>query len=350
MAGRGVYRGAWAAGAGPRKGEAMADLPRLRIVVAEPFSGPRSRLEEFAEVETVSDWTPETLAQAVGDADALIVPARAHVTARILDAGTKLRVVGRVGPSLDHLDVRGAAKRGVKIVYAPEAAVRSQIELTLALILAVHRGLLFLDRRVRDGRLEVLRTLECRELGRTTVGLLGMNRVAAGVAEVVSGTFGCRVLFHDPGGAARNERAAEAVDLETLLKKSDLVSIHLALNESTRGLLSAERLALLRPNARLVNTSRSGVLDGEALAERLKRHELAGAAIDLADNEPLPASHPLRAAPNCLLTAHAGSSAWDPYAAGSEVAEDVIRVLTGMPPKSVAPVPADVEKPATSKE
>jgi len=345
--GRGKYREGPRAGISQRAGEGtarMADPGAFRFVVAEPFhAAALDRLRQFGTVRELASFSPQTLLEAVSEADALLVRSRTHVTARILEAGTRLKVIGRASASCDHIDLRVARQRHIGIVYAPVAATRSLVEFTVAMILAAQRRLLFYDRKLRAGEFASLRQPMARELHRLTLGLLGVNLAAEGVGRIMAGAFGCRVIFHDPTGGRPVELQATEVDLETLLKTSDIVSLHLPLRPATRQILNAERLAMLSPDAILVNTSRGGLIDTDALAGALKEGKLTCAALDVFETEPLPLNHPLRNAPHCILTPHVGCVTRDSDEAVFDVVDDVIRVLQGEAPRFPVPIEGETE-------
>lgn len=318
----------------------MAASRKPRIVVAETFSpGAVERLQEHGTVTVLADAAPDTMIAALPDAEALLVRSKAHVTARIINAAPKLKVIGRAGPSVDHIDLRAASRRNISVVYTPHVAVTSVAEFALAMILALHRRLFHFNRFIRQGQFEALRVPAGHELSHCTLGLLGVDPVAERLGRICRAAFGCKVIYHDLTGRAPVDFDGDAVDLDTLLADADILSIHLRLSPETRGFLSAERLALLKSTALLVNTSRGPVIDTVALANALRAKQLAGAGIDVFEVEPLPADHPLRRAPNCILTPHVSGTTLDASAGRDNVAEDVIRVLQGQAPRYPAALP-----------
>lgn len=306
----------------------------FRIVVAEPYA-PEALvgLEEIGEVTVLKNPAPETLIAALGDADALLIRARAHVTARIIESAPRLKVIGRASPTMDHVDLRAAGHREIRVVYSPHAAVRSSAEFTLGLILTLHRRILLYDRQLREGQFESLRQPIGRELGRCTVGLLGVDRVSEELGRMISSAFGSRLIYHDPAGREFGTIEAEAVGLDALLERADVLSVHLRLTSQTKGLLNADRFAKMKSSAILVNTSSGGVVDTQALAVALKKRYIAGAALDVFEAEPLPSNHPLRRAPHCILTPHVAGATLDASSRRFQVAQDVVRVLKGEAPK-----------------
>jgi D-3-phosphoglycerate dehydrogenase len=306
----------------------------FRIVVAEPFGQEALvGLEAVGEVTVLKDPAPETLIAAVQEADALLIRAKAHVTARIIDSAPRLKVIGRASPTMDHIDLRAASQRAIHVVYSPHAAVRASAEFTLGLILALQRRILFYDRQFRQGQFQALRLPTGRELGQCTVGLLGVDHVSGELGRMISSAFGSRLIYHCPGGRRFSTFEAEAVDLDTLLAEADVLSVHLRLTPQTKGLLNADRFIRMKSSAILVNTSRGAVVDTKALAVALKRRHIAGAALDVFETEPLQADHPLRQAPHCILTPHVAGATLDAVSRRYQVAQDVVRVLKGESPR-----------------
>ena len=180
-----------------------------------------------------------------------------------------------------------------------------------------------------------------------TVGLLGMGVVAEGVGKTMLEAFGSRVVYCDPTGGRPVELRAEEVSVEQLLRESGVVSMHLPLRSTTKQFLNAGRIALLSPEAVVVNTTRGGLIDTSALADALKSGRIAGAALDVFETEPLPMNHPLRNAPRCILTPHVGCVTKDSEEAVFDVVDDVLRVLQGETPRFPVPVEPETEPTAT---
>lgn len=305
-----------------------------RIVLAEPYDEAAvARLREVGEVSVLEDSAPDTIIGALAEADALLVRTKAHVTARIINAAPHLKVIARASPNIDHIDVRAARQRNISIVYAPHVAIASTAEFTLALILAVSRRVMFYDRQLRDGKFDAVRGPSGREASHLTIGLLGIDPIADRLGKLWVAAFGSNIIYHDPEGRQPDTFQGREVDLETLLNDSDVLSVHLPFSPSTRTFLNAERIAKLKPTACVVNTSRGAVVDTTALAIALRKRHLAGAALDVFETEPLPISHPIRSAPNCILTPHVAGSTLDASASRFDVADDVVRILKGEPPQ-----------------
>lgn len=318
----------------------MEGASRPCFVVAEPFEpAALARLECVGRVCILPDTSPRSLIAAMPEADALLIRAKAHVTARIIDAAPRLKVIGRAGPSLDHIDLRAARCRNIPVVFTPEICIQSTAEFALAVILALVRRLVQTDRRMREGEFESLRVPTGREMRGCTLALLGADAVADRLARICHAAFGCPVIYHDPDGGRLDAAPAEHVELNELLARADVLSLHLAAAAHGCCILNRERLALMRPTAIVVNTSRGSLVDTVALADALKTRRLAAAALDVYETEPLPMTHALRTAPNCILTPHVAAISEDAFRARFDVVDDVLRVLRGETPRFAVPQP-----------
>jgi D-3-phosphoglycerate dehydrogenase len=248
------------------------------------------------------------LKEIIGDYDAVIVRSRSKVTAELIEAGKRLKVIGRAGVGLDNIDVDAAKRRGIAVLNSPGGNVISAAEHTLALTLALTRNLAQADASLRRGEWQRERFRGVELYGKT-LGLAGAGRIGSEVAKRAR-AFGMRVLAYDP--YLSEERAAqfdiELVTLPSLLQQADVISVHTPLTEETRGMIGAAELAMMKPTAYLVNAARGGVVDEAALAEALREGKLAGAALDVFADEPVPAGHALLALDNVLALPHLGAA------------------------------------------
>ena len=255
-------------------------------------------------------------------------------TARVLDAAPQLKVISRTGVGYDAIDVNAATARGVMVTTTPGVNRDAVADLAFALILCCARKLPENLAEVRRGG---WKRHEGVDLAGKTLGIIGLGTIGKEVAQRAK-AFKMRIVAYD---VAQELPFAEAtgiayVPLAELLRRSDFVSIHCFLNETTRHLINAERLALMKPTAYLVNTARGGLVDTQALCRALREKRLAGAALDVMEEEPLPADSPLRAFDNVYLTPHAaGSTADARVRSGSVAAENLIRGLRGERPEGI---------------
>ena len=250
----------------------------------------------------------EELAAAVADADAVLVRSATKITRESLARATRLKVIGRAGVGVDTIDVEAATERGVAVMNAPAGNTISAAELAFALLLSLVRKVPAADRSMKAGQWDRA-SFSGTELYRKTLGLVGAGRVGGEVARRAR-AFGMRVLAYDPylSADAARSMGVELATLDEVLQQADVISLHVPLTDSTRGLLGEAQLAKLKPTAVIINAARGGVLDEAALTRRLAEGKLAGAAFDVFDQEPLPADHPLRALNNVVLTPHLGAS------------------------------------------
>ncbi|MBI4408298.1 MAG: phosphoglycerate dehydrogenase [Gemmatimonadetes bacterium] len=250
----------------------------------------------------------EELARALADVDAVIVRSATRITRETLMHGQRLRVIGRAGVGVDNIDVDAATERGVAVLNAPSGNTTSAAELTLALLLALVRRIPAADRSMKGGDWNRA-SFRGVELYGKTLGLVGAGRIGGEVARRAR-AFGMRVVAYDP--YLSPERAEtleiELATLEEVLRRADILSLHVPLTESTAGMIGEAELAMMKPGALLVNAARGGVVDEQALCRFLADRRLAGAALDVFDREPLPADHPLRKLDNLVLTPHLGAA------------------------------------------
>jgi D-3-phosphoglycerate dehydrogenase len=226
----------------------------------------------------------------------------------LISRAPELRAIGRAGVGVDNVDIEAATERGVAVFNAPGGNTLAAAELTLGLMLSVARKIPEADASLRSGRWERA-AFKGVELAGKTLGLIGAGRIGGEVA-IRCRAFGMTVVVYDPYLTAdrADELGVELVDLATVLARADFISIHVPLNDETRGIVGEETLAKMKRTAYLVNASRGGVVDEPALAAALREGAIAGAALDVYETEPLDTDSPLRDVPNLVLTPHLGAS------------------------------------------
>ena len=289
--------------------------------------GPLYEDERFRVVQ-VDDSADSEFSEALAAADGLIVRSTTQVGAQLLSAAPKLTVVGRAGVGVDNIDLRAAAERGIAVLNAPAGNTVSTAELTMALILAMVRRVAEADASVRKGEWDRSR-FKGAELRGRTLGLVGAGRIGGEVAKRCR-AFGMGVIAYDP--YLTDERAAELqverAELDQVLEQADVVSLHVPLTDSTRGIINSEAIARMKKGSFVVNVSRGGVVDEAAVGDALASGQLAGAALDVYEVEPLDADSPLRGVSNLLLTPHLGASTQEAQElVASEIAEAVRAAL-----------------------
>jgi (S)-sulfolactate dehydrogenase len=250
---------------------------------------------------------PSALEAAVAEADGWIVRNRTQVRGQLLDAAQRLRVVGRLGAGLDNIDVERCQARGIRVIPASGANAESVAEYVITAALGGLRGVFFATRAVEAGTWPRLMLSQGREAAGKMLGVIGLGNIGRLVARKAA-ALGMRVIAHDPhvpiADPAWRDVESPPRSLDELLEESDVVSLHIPLNAETRGLLSASRLARMKPNAVLINTARGGLIDEHTLASMLRSGKLGGAALDVFEQEPLPKNSHLAQVPGLLLTPH----------------------------------------------
>lgn len=295
--------------------------------------------EAGLEVTTSGKMEEEELKEAIRDCEALIVRSGTRVTAAAINAAKKLKIIARAGVGTDNIDVAAATERGIVVVNAPEGNTIAAAEHTIAMMLALARNIPQASAALKQGRWEKKKFVGV-ELRGKTLGIIGLGKIGREVARRARG-LEMKVVAFDP--YVDSEQAArlevELVPLETLLAGADFVTVHLPLTKDTRHLLDREKLGLMKQGARVLNVARGGIIDEGALYEALKAGHLAGAALDVFEEEPLGQS-PLLELENVIVTPHLGASTREAQVAVAvEVAGDVIRCLQGEPVLNAVNIP-----------
>ena len=282
---------------------------------------------------TLVDRRDELVAK-LKDVDALIVRNRTQVNSEILNAAPKLKVVGRLGVGLDNLDMPACKARNVEVIPATGANALAVAEYVIATAMMLLRRAYFSSGAVASGQWPRGPLSNGREIGGKVFGVVGFGDIGRLVARLAQG-LGMRVVASDPmidaGASVWKETGVGCRTLEALLAESDVISLHVPLVAETRNLMSVARLAMMKPDAVLINSARGGIVDEAALAAALKAKRLGGAALDVFDGEPLKAGSPLTDCPNLILTPHiAGVTAEANIRVSSMIAERVAAYLASV--------------------
>jgi D-3-phosphoglycerate dehydrogenase len=280
-------------------------------------------------VEVSTGLTPDDLLEAVRGAEALVIRSATQVTAAVLEAGTSLVVVGRAGIGLDNVDVAAATRRGVLVVNAPQSNVLSAAEHTMALLLAQARNIPQAHAALTAGRWERAKW-EGVELHGKVLGVIGLGRVGTLVAQRAA-AFGMNLVAYDPYVSAERARqlGVQLASLDEVVASADFLTIHLPKTPETVGLIDADILARAKPGVRIINTARGGLVDEKALAQAVTDGLVAGAAVDVFEDEPATAS-PLFGLDRVVVTPHLGASTREAQdKAGVTIAEQVELALAG---------------------
>lgn len=312
----------------------------MKVLVAEALAQEGLELlREHFQVDEYQGLGPEALLQAIGDYEALIVRSQTKVNSALIEAGRKLRVIGRAGTGVDNIDLEAATRRGIVVVNAPLGNCISVAEHTIALLLALARNIVQADSSLRAGLWE-RKKLAGVEVRGKVLGLIGLGRIGTEVARRAA-ALEMAILAYDP--FVPSEHAARSgvrlVSLEELLRQADFISLHVPATNLTQGMIGANELALVKPTARLINCARGGILDEEALLNALEGGRLAGAALDVFAEEP-PRNPRLLSCEKVILTPHLGASTLEAQRETAlDVVEQVIAVLKGQPARYAVNLP-----------
>jgi glyoxylate reductase len=300
---------------------------------------PGDALERLAAEHQVDVWqgrlqpSRAKLIEKAKDAEGLLCMLTDRIDREVIAACESLRVISNYAVGVDNVDIGAATERGIPVGFTPDVLTEATADATFALLLAAARRVVEGDDVVRAGRWLTWEPtlLLGQDVHGKTLGIVGMGRIGSAVARRAEG-FGMEVL---------TRTSSDGVPLDELLERSDFVSLHAPLNDSTRGMIDEDQLKLMKPTAILINTSRGGLVDSGALTRALDRGWIAGAALDVADPEPIPKGHPLLDAPNLILNPHIASASIEARTAMADLAVDnLIAGLAGEPmPKCVNPQP-----------
>jgi D-3-phosphoglycerate dehydrogenase / 2-oxoglutarate reductase len=306
----------------------------FNIVVAETFDDDAiARLRKAGSVTVLQTCDEPALISAVKDADALVVRTRSNITRAVIEAGEKLKVIGRGGVGLDNIDLAAAREGNITVVYTPAAATDAVADLAVGMMIALTRRFGWAERMLRDERFaEARNTARHREMRDLTLGIIGMGRIGQAVAKRCRDGFAMTILYNDIRQVGLLDVTATPVTKDDLYHQADILSLHVPLTSETNNLIGDKTLAKLQTGAILINTARGPIVDNIALAKALESGKLGGAGLDVYDPEPLPFEHPLRSAPDTILLPHIGARTDRGLAGMNDVVDDVLRVLTGKSP------------------
>jgi len=320
----------------------MAMKPKVLVTMKLP-SGVVEMLEregmELLHNPFDRDFTRKELLQTVSDVDGVILGAELFDRS-VMEVAPRLKGISRFGVGYDNVDVDAATERGIYVTFTPCVLCDTVADLAFGLILCVSRRIPQADAFVRAGRWIESKFPLMVDVSGKTLGIVGLGRIGANVAYRARG-FNMRILYHDTVRTdlmiqLERELGVKRVSLNRLLKESDFVTLHVPLNESTRGMIGRREFSLMKKTAYLINTSRGPVVDQSALYEVLRNQTIAGAALDVFVEEPIRSDEPLLQLENVVLTPHIGSATVETrHRMALTAAKDLVRVLKGKEPKNL---------------
>jgi len=331
-------------------------MPKPKIYVSReiPERGLKIIKKRF-DAEVWLDYAPppkEVIIEKAKNVDALASLLSDKIDAEVFDAAPKLKIVAQMAVGFDNIDVKEATKRGIYVTNTPGVLTETTADFAWTLLMAVARRVVEADKYVRKGRWKVgwhPSMLSGRDVYGATMGIVGAGRIGSAVAKRAKG-FNMRILFYDvvPRPELERELDAKSVDLETLLRESDFVSVHVPLLKATYHVINEEKLGLMKKTAYLVNNSRGPVVDEKALYKALKEGWIAGAALDVFEQEPTQVDNPLLTLDNVVVAPHISSASHETRSKMAEmVAENLIAFFEGRkPPNLVNPEVLEVRPPS----
>ena len=286
-------------------------MPKPKVFVTRIISEKGlSLVRDFCDADIWQGEMPPSRADLlarVRDADGLLSLLTDKVDAELMDAASRLKVISNMAVGIDNVDVAAATARRIPVGNTPGVLTDATADQTFALMLSAARRVVEGEKYVRAGKWKTWhpQLLLGADFAGATLGIIGFGRIGQAVAKRAQG-FDLRVIYHDP--TAQPAFGASPVDLDTLLRESDFISLHVPLTEQTRHMINTETLRKMKPNAILVNTARGPIVDPQALYTALKSKQIFAAALDVTEPEPLPADSPLLELDNCLIVPHLGSA------------------------------------------
>ncbi len=312
----------------------------MKVLVADPIAQEGiDLLSKYAQVDVKTKQKPEDIVAIIGDYDAMIVRSQTTVTADIIKAGKKLQIIGRAGVGVDNIDTNAASQHGIIVVNAPTGNTVSAAEHTIALMLSLARNIPQANASLKSGKWQRADFMGTEVKGKT-LGIVGLGNVGSEVARRARG-LEMKLIGYDPIISA--DRAAnlqvELVPLAQLIKESDFITLHIPLIESTKNIIGEKELAIVKPNVRIINAARGGLIDNDALVKAVKEKRVAGAAIDVFEIEPCTES-PLFECDKIIVTPHLGASTTEAQTlATTEVVQQIIDVFNGQPARYAVNAP-----------
>jgi len=322
-------------------------MPKPKVYVTREISERGLKIiKERFDAEVWPEYAPppkDVIIKKVRDADALASLLSDKIDAEVFDAAPKLKIVSQLAVGFDNISVKEATKRGIYVTNTPGVLTETTADFAWALLMALARRVVEADRYVRTGQWKVgwhPSMFMGRDVYGATIGIIGAGRIGSSVAMRAKG-FNMKILYYDviPRPEIERELGAKRVDLDTLLKESDFITVHVPLMRETHHLINEERIKLMKKTAYLVNNSRGPVIDEKALYEALKEERIAGAALDVFEKEPTPVDNPLLKLDNLIVAPHISSSSHETRSRMAEmVAENLVAFFEGRtPPNLVNP-------------
>jgi len=293
----------------------------MKLIIADPIDETaKNELMKIVEVEDLSDIPKDELPKYVKDADIMVVRSATKVRRDMIDQMQNMKLIIRGGVGVDNIDVEYAREKGIEVRNTPAASSITVAELTIAHMLAVARHVPYGTQSLKQGKWEK-KKLKGIELYGKILGIIGLGRIGNEVAKRAQ-ALGMKVIAYDP--YVEKSSVAKLVDLDTLLKEADIITIHTPLTSETYHLIGKKEIEKMKDGVILINTARGGVIDESAIIWGLETGKIYGVGLDVYEQEPLPADHPLLKFDNVSLTPHIGAQT---AAARKRIGQEVVKIV-----------------------
>lgn len=316
----------------------------MKILVADPLSEKGMTLlknESDIQADSKTGLKPEELIKIIGDYDGMIVRSETQVTEDIINAGKKLKVIGRAGVGLDNIDVPAATRRGIIVMNVPGGNTISTAEHTCSLLLSMSRNIPQAFISLKSGKWDRKKFTGVELFGKT-LGVVGLGRIGMEVTKRMQ-AFGMHVLAYDPYVTKErgDQLGVKIVELKEIFTQADYITVHVPLTKETKALIGEEEMKIMKKNVRLINCARGGIIEEKALYENLKSGKVAAAAVDVFEKEPPPADHPLLTLENFIATPHLGAATTEAQVqVAVDIAQQLIDTLKGRMVRNACNIPS----------
>ncbi len=312
----------------------------MKVLVSDPISEQGIEiLKKDVDVDIATGLEPSELTKRIGDYEALIVRSETQVTRDVINAGKRLKIIGRAGVGVDNIDVNAATERGIIVVNAPEGNTISAAEHTIAMMMAISRNIPQANASLKSKKWDRKKFMGV-EVRDKTLGVIGLGRIGAEVAKRAQG-LEMKILAYDPFISPKRaeELGVELTTVEDIVKRADYITVHTPLTKETKNLISSKEFEVMKRGARIINCARGGIINEEALAKAVKDGIVSSAAIDVFTKEP-PFDNPLLELDRVVVTPHLGASTEEAQInVAVTVAEQVVNALKGLPVKNAINMP-----------
>lgn len=312
-----------------------------KVLVSDPIDEVGIKiLSQVAQVDVKTGLSPTELVKIIGDYDALMIRSGTQVTQEVIEAASQLKIIGRAGVGVDNVDVASATRKGIIVVNSPEGNTIAAAEHALAMMLSLSRYIPEANQSIKEGKWD-RKSFTGAEVYKKTLGVVGLGKIGSHVATAAK-AMGMKILAYDPfiSQERANQLGCTLVDLDLIFSESDYITLHVPKTKETTNLINEEALNKMKPTTRIINCSRGGIIDEDALYQALVDGKIAGAALDVFANEPLGESKLKELGKNVVLTPHLGASTAEAQVnVAIDVAEQIRDVLLGLPARSAVNIP-----------